>query len=74
MCSRSELNKILRQMAETYRAIYGEDIVKTVLYGSYARGDNQEDSDTDTVGIVRGDRTDLQEQLKKFGMSQLTWS
>lgn len=74
MCSRSELNKILHQMDETYRAIYGEDIVKIVLYGSYARGDNQVDLDIDIVGIVRGDRTDLQEQLKKSGMSQPVWS
>lgn len=54
-------------MAETYGAIYGEDIVKLVLYGSYARGNNQVDSDIDIVGIVRGDQTDLQEQLKNLG-------
>ena len=66
MCTRSELNSILHQMAETYRAIYGDKIVKSVLYGSYARGDNQVDSDIDIVGIVRGDRADLQEKLKKI--------
>lgn len=66
MCTREEINTILHQMANIYRAIYGDKIVKVVLYGSYARGDNQVDSDIDIVGIVRGERSDLQEQLKKI--------
>ena len=41
------------------------DIVKILLYGSYARGDGQPDSDIDIVAIVHGERRFLQEQLKK---------
>ena len=55
---------ILKKISEIYRTVYGEDIVKMVLYGSYARGDNQDDSDIDIVAIVRGERSDLQERLK----------
>mgnify|MGYP000608181486 FL=1 len=38
---------------------------KIVLYGSYARGDYQNSSDIDIAAIVRGERKDLQERLKK---------
>lgn len=65
MCAKSELNAILQQMSKVYRAVYGESIVRIVLYGSYARGDNQKDSDIDIVAIVRGERAELQERLKK---------
>lgn len=66
MCTRNELDLILQQMAEIYRSVYGEKIVKIVLYGSYARGDYQADSDVDIVAIVRGERTNLQQQLKEI--------
>ena len=62
MCSRNELEIILKQMIEVYRSVYGSEIVKVVLYGSYARGDNQADSDI--AAIVHGDRAQLQEGLK----------
>lgn len=42
-----------------------QNIVKVILYGSYARGDYQRDSDIDIVAIVNGDRKELQENLKK---------
>lgn len=66
MCTRNELNTILQQMSKVYRAVYGESIVRILLYGSYARGDNQKDSDIDIVAIVRGERAELQERLKKI--------
>jgi predicted nucleotidyltransferase len=40
--------------------------VRIKLYGSYARGDYQTDSDIDIVAIVQGERSDLQERLKKI--------
>ena len=64
MCTGNDLKMILKKISEIYRTVYGEDIVKMVLYGSYARGDNQDDSDIDIVAIVRGERSDLQERLK----------
>lgn len=49
MCTKNELNVILQKMAEIYYSVYGEDVVRILLYGSYARGDCQNDSDIDIV-------------------------
>lgn len=65
MCTKNELNEILKQIAKTYHAVYGNDIVRIVLYGSYARGDYQKDSDIDIVAIVQGERAELQQRLKE---------
>ncbi len=64
MCTRNELDVILRKIAEVYRSVYGE-LVSIFLYGSYARGDYQSDSDIDMAAIVRGDRRSLQDRLRK---------
>ena len=45
MCTRRQLDKITEQMRECYFSIYGTNVVKIVLYGSYARGDFDEGSD-----------------------------
>lgn len=65
MCTQNELNVILHRMTEIYQSVYGNDVVRIILYGSYARGDNQPDSDIDIAAIVHGERALLQEKLKK---------
>ena len=65
MCTRNELDMILRKIAEVYRSVYGDELVSIFLYGSYARGDYQSDSYIDVAAIVRGDRRSLQDKLKK---------
>lgn len=55
MCTTNELNVILKVITEAYKSVYGENIIKILLYGSYARGDYQKDSDIDIVAIVQGD-------------------
>lgn len=57
------LDIICKRMANTYRCVYGDDIEAIFLYGSYARGDFDEDSDLDFVAIVKGERVNLQQKL-----------
>lgn len=64
MCTQSQLNIVLKKISEIYKSVYGEKLVRVILYGSYARGDFSEDSDLDIVALVHGDRLKLQEQLK----------
>ena len=63
MCTKSQLNTILEKISEIYKSVYGDQLVRVVLYGSYARGDFSDDSDFDIVALVHGDRAKLQEQL-----------
>lgn len=64
MCTRNQLIDISGQMVNIYRNVYGDAVSGVFLYGSYARGDNKDDSDIDIVAIVRGERIDLQNKLK----------
>ena len=65
MRTTSQLNIICKQMVECYRSIYGVDVIDIFLYGSYARGDNSDDSDIDITAIIKGNRVELQQKLKK---------
>ena len=64
MCTKNQLNILLKKISDIYRSVYGDQLVRVVLYGSYARGDYEDDSDLDIVALVHGDRRTLQEQLK----------
>lgn len=66
MCTKNELSIILNQICKAYQDVYGEDIVKILLYGSYARGDYNNASDIDIVAIVHGERYDLQQKLDRI--------
>lgn len=66
MQTKLQLNEINKEMAKYYRQIYGADVVGIFLYGSYARGDYDSESDIDFAAIVHGDRIGLQQKLKKI--------
>ena len=53
------MDEICRRVVAAYRKAYGDDIEAIYLYGSYARGDFDEDSDIDFATVVRGDPHDL---------------
>lgn len=63
MCTKNELSSILNNMCKAYHDVYGTNIVNILLYGSYARGDYNNDSDIDIVAIVNGERYALQKKL-----------
>lgn len=65
MCTENEFHLILRAVTQAYQAVYGDRVVKIVLYGSYARGENENDSDIDIAAIVQGEREVLQNELRK---------
>lgn len=66
MCTENQLDLISRQVTQLYKEIYGNSIVAVFLYGSYARGDYDSESDIDITAIVRGNRIDLQNKLKQI--------
>lgn len=59
------LDKICERVVNCYKKIYGDKIQGIYLYGSYARGDFDEDSNINFAAIVKGDRKNLQEKRHK---------
>ena len=64
MCSQNTLDNIIKLIKKMYFEQYQDRIRKVYLYGSYARGDNDDYSDIDIVAIVDGKREELQDRLK----------
>lgn len=52
MCTKSHLQTVLSEVKESSEKIYGSKLRKIILYGSYARGDNTEESDIDILILL----------------------
>ena len=59
------LQTLLKSYIEELSKIYGMHLKKVILYGSYARGDFNAESDIDIVAIVKGEREELQRKLRE---------
>lgn len=55
-----EMLKKLCEMCEAFGEIYGNVIAEVVLYGSYARGQESDESDVDLALILRANQTEDQ--------------
>lgn len=66
-----EREKILGAFVEELKKLYGEDLKKVILYGSYARGDFREYSDIDIMILLDFDEETLQNHKKE--LSDLTY-
>ncbi len=49
MCTQSQLNEILQKVALKSKEIFGSSLNSVILFGSYARGDYEEESDIDIL-------------------------
>lgn len=45
---------LLVDLHDQLQSLYGERLVRLVLYGSYARGDTHAESDVDVLVVLRG--------------------
>lgn len=63
--------KILNAFVEELKKLYGEDLKKVILYGSYARGDFRDYSDIDIMILLDFDEETLQNHKKE--LSNLTY-
>jgi predicted nucleotidyltransferase len=63
--------KAIGELIEKLRETYGENLVKVILYGSKARGDQTDDSDIDIM-VVLGDYVDIKKE--RFKIYDIVWS
>lgn len=59
MCSKNQLDIILKQIADYSRELFGDKFKNVILYGSYARGDYDDESDIDIMIMVDMPREEL---------------
>ena len=52
MCTKTELNSILAEFFKLSKIHFGDELKETILFGSYARGDFDEESDIDIALIM----------------------
>jgi len=63
---KTTLNQILSRVRAEAENIFGDKLVDVILFGSYARGDYDRESDIDIMVRVNVDRHDLYEYRKKM--------
>ena len=49
MCTHNQLEMLLRETVRALRDIFGDKLDSVILYGSYARGDYDDESDVDVM-------------------------
>ena len=57
------MKKIINEFVERSVKSYRKEIVRIILFGSFARGDQRKDSDIDILVVVDGDRYKMLREL-----------
>lgn len=65
------IETILKKYTEALEKIYGQHLKSVILYGSYARGDYNEDSDIDIMILL--DISDVDIKTYRHELSDLTY-
>ncbi len=61
---KTNLMELLHQMSHEFEHIYGDHLIKIVLYGSYARGEQTEESDIDIAVLLKdGDTEEMHDAM-----------
>lgn len=64
MCTKTELKKITQTVVQSVLELMEDKIYKIVLYGSYARGDFDTESDVDIMILLDCDEKELRNYRK----------
>lgn len=65
MCTQVQLNIITDEVTNSIKDIMGNKLYKIILYGSYARGDFNEDSDIDIMVLTTADVSEFMKYRKQ---------
>ena len=66
MCDQNKLDGILHRIAQQAQSVFGNRLEQVILYGSYARGDFDVESDIDIMILADVDRDSLHQFKPSF--------
>lgn len=67
MDAQTHIDTIVRRFCRDMEAVFPQDRIEAILFGSYARGDAQSDSDIDVLVLVDAPRSTISEKNWKIG-------
>lgn len=66
MCTKNQLDEIINRIVEFSKNTFGDKFKSVILYGSYARGDYDDESDIDIMIMVDMSREELRKYRTQF--------
>jgi predicted nucleotidyltransferase len=66
MCTKFELNEVLNKYSAAVKDVFKDNLKSMVLFGSYARGDNDSESDIDILILVDIDKLGIKKYHKQM--------
>ena len=66
MCNKTVLNEITTKVVQAARASLGKKLDKVILYGSYARGDLDNESDIDIMVLADIPHDEINSEWKRI--------
>jgi len=60
------IEPIVREFKKALQALYGDRLSDVVLYGSYARGDYDDESDIDLMVVLTDERVNTYAEIRKI--------
>ena len=67
MLSQERIETIVRNLCSEVQALFPGDEIEPILFGSYARGDEETDSDIDVLLLVNASRETISEHNWQIG-------
>jgi len=67
MCTRDKAIQIVQEMSRHVRELYPDGEMEVILFGSYARHEETDESDIDVMYLVDAPRSDIVDRNWKLG-------
>ncbi|GAB3761157.1 nucleotidyltransferase domain-containing protein [Spirosoma pomorum] len=64
---------IIREFKEALQGLYGDRLRDVVLYGSYARGDYNSESDVDLMVVLNDDKVNTYAEIRRIAELEATF-